>query len=126
MNESQQICPMETDELYARCATLRFDGYRLVQIGCTRTDSGCEINYTFDKNYDFLNLRIVCAAGGTIPSIQKIYECSYIYENEIAELFGLTIDGMLIDFKGELYKTAVKEPFASDSQKQEAESCPKK
>jgi len=126
MNENQQTCLLETGELYPRCAALRCDGYRLVQIGCTRTGSGCEINYTFDKNYIFLNLRIACAAGCAIPSIQKVYECAYIYENEIAELFGLTFDNMLIDFKGELYKTAVKKPFASDSQKQEAESCPKK
>jgi ech hydrogenase subunit D len=36
-----------------------------------------------------------------------------LYENEIHDLFGVPVDGLTIDFKGNFYKTAVKYPFGS-------------
>ncbi|MCX7615417.1 MAG: NADH-quinone oxidoreductase subunit C [Clostridiales bacterium] len=111
MLEKQITEEIEIDKLFSRCAELKFCGYRLVQIGCTRTVSGVEINYSFDNNFQFLNLRISCEKDQTVPSIQSVYECAFIYENEIAELFGITITDMKINFNGLLYKAAVSTPF---------------
>jgi ech hydrogenase subunit D len=36
-----------------------------------------------------------------------------LYENEIHDLFDIQVDGMAVDFHGNLYKTAIKHPFAS-------------
>jgi ech hydrogenase subunit D len=36
-----------------------------------------------------------------------------LYENEIHDLFGVPVDGLAIDFKGNFYKTAVKFPLGS-------------
>jgi len=35
MTELQKTEMIAIDELYARCAALKFGGWRLVQIGCT-------------------------------------------------------------------------------------------
>jgi ech hydrogenase subunit D len=48
-----------------------------------------------------------------VPSISSIYSCAFLYENEMHDLFELQVDGMVVDFKGNLYKTAMKYPFGS-------------
>ncbi len=112
MIEKQTTEVITIEELFARCAALRFEGWRLVQIGCTALPGGAELNYTFDKSYEFLNLRVRCNQGDAIPTIQTVYECAFIYENEIAELFAINITDMPVDFKGQFYKTAQFAPFA--------------
>ena len=41
-----------------------------------------------------------------------MYWNSFIYENEMHDLFGIQVRGMNIDFKGTLFQTAVKFPFS--------------
>ncbi len=120
MNQAQKTETIEISELFSRCAALRFSNWRLVQLGCTAIATGVEINYTFDKDYEFLNLRISLAPGQPVASIQSLYECAFIYENEIAELFDVTITDMAVDFKGQFYKTAVPAPFAPQQAQQKA------
>ncbi|MDP4151864.1 MAG: NADH-quinone oxidoreductase subunit C [Bacillota bacterium] len=119
MTEEQKTEIIDLDTLLSKCATLKEKGYRLVQIGCTETETEIQINYTFDKNYEFINLRLLSKRGESVPSIQSVYDCAFIYENEIAELFGINVTDMPIDFKGKLYKTAVSAPFALNPEKQE-------
>lgn len=118
MTELQKTERISIDELYARCAALKFGGWRLVQIGSTGTPSGTEINYTFDKDYEFLNLRILYQAGQEVPSIQSVYSCSYVYENEMAELFGIKIPDMTVDFNGRFYKISVPTPFVETTEEE--------
>ena len=91
---------------------MKKEGNRLVQIWCTGVEEGYEINYSFDKDYKFQNLRILIKQDTVVPSISGVYWGAFIYENEIHDLFGITVAGMNIDFKGTLYKTAVKYPFS--------------
>lgn len=111
MIEIQKTENIAIDELYARCASLKFGGWRLVQIGCTGTPDGMEINYTFDKDYEFLNLRILCPSDQTVPSIQSVYSCAFAYENEMLDLFGVKVTDMLVDFNGKFYKITTPTPF---------------
>jgi len=41
-----------------------------------------------------------------------MYWNSFIYENEMHDLFGIPVRGMNIDFKGTFIRTAVKYPFS--------------
>lgn len=116
--EEQPITVITIDELLARTTRFFSEGYRLVQIGCTRADGKFEINYSFDKDYRFENLRLLLQEGGTLPSISAVYFGAFIYENEIHDLFGITVTGMNIDFKGTLYRTTVKYPFSADTTKE--------
>lgn len=88
---------------------------RMVQIGCTRlADDQYELNYSFDEELKFSNLRVVVnPATDRVPSVSDIYWNAFFYENEVHDLFGITIDGMAVDYKGSFYRIAVKHPFAA-------------
>jgi ech hydrogenase subunit D len=99
--------------LPGRVQELRGQGWRFVQVGVTPMGGTMEVNYSFDREQKFLNLRLsVPATGARLPSLSGIYWCAFLYENEIHDLFGISFDGLLLDFKGHFYKTAVKFPFA--------------
>jgi ech hydrogenase subunit D len=121
--EEQPITVITIDELLARTTRFFHDGYRLVHIGCTRLDGIFEINYSFDKDYRFETLRVELLEGGNLPSISSVYFGAFIYENEIHDLFGISVTGMNIDFKGTLYRTTVKYPFSTNTNKED-DSCP--
>ncbi len=108
--EQQIIKMILPNELLAETLHLRNDGYRLAAISCTNKD-GMELSYSFDKDYDFLNLRFVIDTDIEIESISCIYFYAFLYENEIKELFGVKIKDILMDFKDNLYKISVKTPF---------------
>ena len=115
-----QIEPITSSALKARCTELCSLKYRLVQISCTKTAEGMELTYSFDKDYALINLRLTSAPDGAVPSIQAVYTCAFTYENEIAELFGVTVTDMAVDFSGRLYKCAVPAPFGYNISIQEA------
>lgn len=102
-----------TDSLPAHAQAKRDQGYRLVQISATQLPDQVELTYSFDLNSRLANLRLTLANGAHLPSISGIFGCSVLYENEIHDLFGVPVDGLAIDFKGNFYKTSVKFPFGS-------------
>jgi ech hydrogenase subunit D len=110
--ENQTTTNIEVGRLIGCVERFRNDGYRLVQIGCTKAGDLYEINYSFDKDYHFENIRIIVSQDTEIPSISGMYWNSFIYENEMHDLFGIQVRGMNIDFKGTLIRTAVKFPFS--------------
>jgi ech hydrogenase subunit D len=114
MSEPQEIMPIGKNDLVGRVAQLFAEGYRLVQIGCSTLESAYEINYTFDKDYRFKNLRITVAPDEEVPSISVIYPNAFLYENEIHDLFGLLVKNIAIDYCGALYRTAIKTPFSME------------
>ncbi|MDD1718506.1 MAG: NADH-quinone oxidoreductase subunit C [Methanoregulaceae archaeon] len=109
--ENQSTTPVEIGKLIGVVEEFRNQGYRLVQIGCTATGDLYEINYSFDKDYTFRNIRVTVTPDTEIPSITGMYWGAFIYENEMHDLFGVNVRGMNIDFKGTLIRTSVKNPF---------------
>jgi ech hydrogenase subunit D len=110
--QPQTTTIIDVGKLVGSVEHFRNEGYRLVQIGCTKTGDLYEINYSFDKDYHFENIRIIVSADTEVPSISGMYWNSFIYENEMHDLFGIQVRGMNIDFKGTLFRTAVKFPFS--------------
>ncbi len=115
MSEPQETRPIGRNELVGMAAQLFAEGYRLVQIGCTTLPGAYELNYSFDKEYRFKNLRIPAAPGEEIPSISVIYPNAFLYENEIHDLFGVVITNITIDYRGTLYRTTIKTPFSLEN-----------
>jgi ech hydrogenase subunit D len=112
MFEEQEIICIEKEELQDKIRRTFDEGYRLVQIGCTK-DEMFQIDYTFDKQYKFLDLRVnIPVSDARLSSITGIYACAFTYENEIHDLFGIKIEGIKIDYKGNFYRLAVKAPFS--------------
>jgi ech hydrogenase subunit D len=111
MFENQEIVGIEKAELLDRIRRISDGGFRLVQVSCTRAEM-FQIDYSFDKNYRFMNLRVnIAVEDAQLPSISGIYPCAFGYENEIHDLFGVRIDKINIDYKGNFYRIAVKAPF---------------
>ena len=110
--ENQTTTSIGIGKLIGSVERFRNEGYRLVQIGCTKVGDLYEINYCFDKDYHFENIRIAIPGDTEVPSISGMYWNAFIYENEIHDLFGIQVRGMNIDFKGTLIRTAVKFPFS--------------
>jgi ech hydrogenase subunit D len=117
MAEVQETIPIKVDELVGRVAQLYGEGHRLVQISCTTLESSYEMNYSFDKDYRFSNLRFTVTQDQEIQSISVIYPSAFLYENEIHDLFGLTIRNIAVDYRGTLYRTRIPTPFS-------IENCP--
>jgi ech hydrogenase subunit D len=114
MTEEPNIEAIRVDQLCDKVRALREQGMRLVQISATLLPDEVELTYSFDLNDRLSNLRVlVPAEGGVLPSISGIFGCAILYENEIHDLFNVRVEGMTVDFKGNLYKTSVKYPFGS-------------
>ncbi len=110
--EEQTIREIPLGDLLESARRLHEDGYRLVQIGCTALEEAYEINYSFDREYQFLNLRVTVAPDTEVPSISGIYWGAFVFENEMHDLFGIPVTGMNIDFQGTMIRTAQKQPFS--------------
>jgi ech hydrogenase subunit D len=117
MSEPQEIILIGKNELIGIVAGLFAEGHRLVQISCTTLESAYELNYSFDKGYRFKNLRFTVTQEEEVQSVSVIYPNAFLYENEIHDLFGLTIKNMTVDYHGTLYHTAIKTPYS-------IENCP--
>ncbi|HOM01915.1 MAG TPA: NADH-quinone oxidoreductase subunit C [Acetivibrio sp.] len=107
----QTINTISPGELLAYALRLKNSNYRLVAISSTKVENGIEMSYSFDSGEDFVNLRIIAEPGDEIESISSIYPYSFLYENEIKELFGVNITGINPDYKDKLYRISVKTPF---------------
>lgn len=110
MIETQKLLSVGLSELLEKVLEFKKQGYRLVQIGCTQTTEGLELNYSFDKEYFFINLRLALK-NEIVPSVSEVYWNAFLYENEIHDLFGVSFSGMAIDYQGNFYRMSLKKPF---------------
>jgi len=93
-----QLLNVTGPELLGKVAQLKSDGCRLVQIMCSMVGQDFELTYNFDRAGTLENLRVLVPAGGSVPSITTEFLYSFIWENEIHDLFGLPFTDMVPDF----------------------------
>lgn len=98
--------------LLNKAKEIKNDNYRVMQICATKIEEEYEILYTFGREYDMRHVKVIIEPGTHIPSVSDIFPAAYLYENEIHDLFGISIDGISHDYQGKLYRTAVEAPFA--------------
>jgi ech hydrogenase subunit D len=110
MTESKLIS-IEPGDLVAQVMQLKHDGYRLAQICAVRTKEGYELSYSFGKEYELVNLRLVIGEDTEVMSISHIFEPAFLYENEMVDLFGVKINLISLDYKGKLYRIEKETPF---------------
>ena len=133
MIEQQAIEEIPVGTLLERVQRMRAQGWRLVQVSCTRLVADQEVNYSFDSGDTpgpagpaappgsspaptarFTTLRVrIPIRGAELPSISSFYWSAFLYENEMHDLFGVTVHGMAVDFKGKLFTTMVPTPFVA-------------
>jgi len=118
MIEEQKMITLNAGDLVEQAKGMKSSGHRLVQICCAKIGETIEVNYSFDKDYSFTNLRIVLKLDNLkIDSISGIYLQALLYENEMHDLFGVEVKNMAIDYKGTFYRTSMKTPFNQDKDK---------
>lgn len=103
-------------------------GERFVQILCVNTDDGIDIIYSFMADGHLTNYTVAGVKKGTkVPSISDIFLEAFVFENESHDLFGVEIEGIAIDFGGNFYRVAEKEPMTiiSPAQKEAKEKAAK-
>jgi len=114
MKETQSIRVISVVNLMLEMKRFFDQNARLIQLGCTQDGEIFELNYSFDVNGAFENIRVLTDGNEVIPSVSTIYLCAFIYENEIHDLYGISFEGIAVDFKGTLIKTAKVHPFRMD------------
>ena len=115
----QQITNIDNFDLLNKVADMRSKGYRLVQIcavNCMAELSKYMLLYSFFKDGDFITLRTYVDTGEPVESISRLYSYSYLYENEMHDLFGINMVNMRINYNGHFYETSIKTPFSSPVQ----------
>lgn len=122
--DQQVIRAITSNDLLTETLKLKNDGFRLVAITCSYVkhkedesvseddiEKDMELTYSFHQDQDFINLRILTDTKEEIMSISFIYSYSFLYENEIRELFGVNIQNISLDYKDQLYQIPVKTPY---------------
>ena len=118
MIKEQNLITINADELLSQLEKLKNSGHRLIQICCTKIADTIEVNYSFDKNYSFTNLRVILPSEAPgIDSVSAVYLQALLYENEMHDLFGVEVKNMAIDYKGTFYRTSIKTPFNPPAEK---------
>lgn len=112
---SSDIETVSKQNLEQITASLKQEGYRLVVVSCTPSGESYDITYTFDKDTHFKHLRINEPEDSEIPSITSVYPGSFVYENEIHDLYGFRFTHLSLDFGGTFIRTSVPYPFRKKS-----------
>lgn len=111
MNGSRMTIAIEAAGLIPAVEGYHTQGFRLVQICCVKEADRIGLHYTFDKDYDLVDLTCEIAPEAPVPSITALFPCAFLYENEIHDLFGIVFQGLNVDFKGLLYKVSTPRAF---------------
>ena len=112
METSKTFTDLPLGNLVATAEQLKGDGWRCVQMLCVNTDAGIDMTYTFAKGGDLANYQVRgVTPDDTVPSIQHLFLGIFPFENEAVDLFGVCIQGMVLDFAGQFYAIAEKEPM---------------
>jgi ech hydrogenase subunit D len=109
--DGQEIENISLDELSDSVHKYKDDGFRLVQISCAREEDSFQVTYSFDLDLKLSHIRIQVPPDAEISSVSNIYLAAFVYENEIADLFGLSFSRLAIDYKGTFIRTSILHPF---------------
>lgn len=110
---------MDIPGFLAEVAAYRDAGWRLSVINATSVlptddlpDGAFDVSWSFAKDQDFEHLRHRILPDEEVPSVSTSFGSAFLYENEMRELFGITVTGMNLDLGGQLYHGATVVPFS--------------
>lgn len=121
MSFNTEFLSLEVSEITQTAIQHKEDGWRFVQILCTNTDEGIDVQYTYMKDGHLKNYTVAGVQKGTkLPSITDTFLAAFVFENESHDLFGVDIEGIAIDFKGNFYQVSEKVPMTIMSPEKKA------
>lgn len=103
------------DDAKQRC----LGGWRYVQILAVNCDGSVDLVYSYMLDGRLENVVVHdVTRQDEIKSISEVYFEAFVCENEIHDLFGVSFDGIAIDFLGNFYKVANEYPMTIISPEQ--------
>lgn len=112
MEYTKTFQDLQLDNLVSTAERLKREGWRCVQMLCVSTDNGIDMTYSFANDNTLANYQVRGITEGTkVPSIQNLFLNIFPFENEAKDLFGVDMEGMVLDFAGQFYAVAEKEPM---------------
>ena len=112
MADTKTFQDLSLDKLVSTAEQLKRDNWRCVQMLCVNTENGVDLTYAFAKDKTLANYQIRgITKDDVVPSIQNLFLAVFPFENEAVDLFGVNIEGMVLDFAGQFYAIAEKEPM---------------
>ncbi|OUO91461.1 NADH:ubiquinone oxidoreductase [Gordonibacter sp. An230] len=121
MTLETEFVPLCIEELPALAAEKKAEGARFVQLLAVNAEEGVDLIYTFMRDGVLTNHEIKGVGPSTVvPSITDQFLAAFVFENEVHDLFGVSISDIAIDFGGNFYALAQKEPMTIISPEQKA------
>ncbi|MEC4184136.1 NADH-quinone oxidoreductase subunit C [Adlercreutzia sp. R21] len=116
---SQTFEPLGLSQIHDTAARRAADGWRYVQILAVNTEDGVDLVYSFMKDGLLENLTVAgVKEADEVPSITDLFLEAFVCENEIHDLYGVTIRDIAIDFGGMFYQLSQKAPMTVVSPEQ--------
>lgn len=107
MSIKQDFRPLALDALINTCKEYKEKGYRLDQLlPKLERDDSITLIYTFVMGDDIINFKIsgIKKNETVVPSVTELFLAAFVFENEAHELYGVNIEGNVLDFKGKFYQ----------------------
>lgn len=107
MSVKQDFRPLALDQLLDTCKEYKEKGYRLDQLlPKLERDDTITMIYTFVMGEEIVNYKIggIIKNETVVPSVTELFIAAFVFENEAHELYGVNIEGNVLDFKGNFYK----------------------
>lgn len=107
MSVKQDFRPLALDQLIDTCKEYKEKGYRLDQLlPKLEHDNTITLIYTFVMGEEIVNFKIggIIKNETVVPSVTELFIAAFVFENEAHELYGVNIEGNVLDFKGNFYK----------------------
>ncbi len=111
MDKKSEIRETTKENFFPEVVKMHTEKWRLVQICAVVVEGGYEMSYSFCKDYQMVTLRLNLKEEEAVSSITPIYSCAFLQENEAAELFGVRIENISLDYRSKLYRIDVETPF---------------
>ncbi len=109
-----EATPITLDEVQSLAKEMLDNGWRFVtQSVVDLGEEGFEILYHYDRELELKNYRLTLPKGTAVPSITSVYFAALLVENENRDLFGLTYDGLVLDFNRTLYLEQAGDPVTA-------------
>lgn len=107
MSLKQDFRPLALENLIDTCKEYKEKGYRFDQLlPKLERDNTITLIYTFVLDNEIVNFKIggIIKNETVVPSVTELFIAAFVFENEAHELYGVNIEGNVLDFKGNFYK----------------------